>query len=275
MWERISDGLRQVQVKSSNFEAEYGGTGRRDQRSCQARFQQLARFAAHVLTNQRAPASATSVSGANGIPRSGIVLSASTGHSPQHHSSGRHPGISRPRKTSDHRRTGLHRRRRAVEGQVVVFSSYIPSVDTTRRTTISRAPTGPRTLTQTTTITMPQPFGLRRNQQSAPLWLWNYGYFRATGARRPGQRFWAEEYRRWNRSQYVPFGCRLGKSAGSLQLRRRLDAYREAGDQRPLRLFLQQHRSPWSAGRPSLCVPKQRQRDHQRSDGRYHARQPV
>src|SRR5207245_4519808 len=64
-----------------------------------------------------------------------------------------------------------------------LFSSYIPSVDTTRRTTnFTAANPGPRTLTQTTTTHNAYnrlDYGVTNSLRL--FGSWNYGYFRQTG----------------------------------------------------------------------------------------------
>jgi len=70
-----------------------------------------------------------------------------------------------------------------IKNKLWIFSSYIPSVDTTRRTTnFTGANPGPRTLTQTTTTHNAYnrlDYGVTNNLRL--FGSWNYGYFRQTG----------------------------------------------------------------------------------------------
>jgi Carboxypeptidase regulatory-like domain/TonB-dependent Receptor Plug Domain len=123
-----------------------------------------------------------------------------------------------------------------------IFSSYIPSLTTTRRlTNFTGLNPGPRTLTQTATQHNAYnrlDYGVTNNLRVRFVELRLLAHHRSLG--RPGEQLRPAQYRLHHRSEHPPFGCGLSQSAGGLQFRWRLDADCETGCQRTLRLLLQQ-----------------------------------
>ena len=143
------------------------------------------------LPNQRASNANNGDRGtAHSIPRS-------TGRTQHHHASRRHAGVFL---RQEGQRTivepGYTIGGALVKNKLWIFTSYIPSIDTTRRTTnFTGANPGPRTLTQT--VTQHNAYNRLDYGVTSNLRLfgsWNYGYFRTTGtlggqdSNIPGQR---------------------------------------------------------------------------------------
>ncbi len=135
-----------------------------------------------------------------------------------------------------------------LKNKLWIFSSYIPSVNTTRRTTnfTGANPGNQDSDTDCDAAQRVQSPGLRRDQQSPSVRLVELRLFpHHRPARRPGQQHSrTAQYRRFHRPQHAsaPMPVRVNPLV-RLQLRRRLDSDGQARGQRPLRILLQQQRT--------------------------------
>ncbi len=134
-----------------------------------------------------------------------------------------------------------------LKNKLWIFSSYIPSINTTRRTTnFTGANPGNRTLTQTATQHNAYnrlDYGVTSNLRL--FGSWNYGYSRTTGTLGGQDSNIVGQRNTGSSTDPNTFRSDAGsrQSAVGLQLRRRLDSHGQTRRQRPLRIFLQQQRA--------------------------------
>ncbi len=182
------DFVEEVQVKSSSFEAEFGGAlggvinaiAKRGSNNWHGSL--LTYFQTNAL-NANSPAN---IAGANGAPALGdrsLRINPATTTNTTTRLDGTPEYFSAKKDQRHIVEPGYTIGGALVKNKLWIFSSYIPSIDTTRRTTnFTGNNPGPRTLTQTTTTHNAYnrlDYGVTNNLRL--FGSWNYGYFRSTG----------------------------------------------------------------------------------------------
>src|SRR6185369_16520499 len=195
------DFVEEVQVKSSSFEAEYGGAlggviNAVAKRGSNNWHGSLLTYYQSNAMNANSPAN---VSGLNGAPALGdrfLRINPATSRNTTTRLDGTPEYFFAKKDQRSIVEPGYTIGGALLKNRLWIFSSYIPSIDTTRRTTnFTGANPGPRTLTQTVTTHNAYnrlDYGVTNNLRL--FGSWNYGYFRTTGtlggqdSNIPGQR---------------------------------------------------------------------------------------